>query len=54
MGEFQIRLYKEGGESISKARLCKNGKLNSNAEKNSEKVVAFPAFNAGSCAACAA
>ena len=53
-GLFQFRLRYEDEVSIPKARLCKNGKLNLNAEsKNSNKVVAFPTFGAASCA-CAA
>ena len=45
----------EGGEEKHTGGLGsdKNGKLNLNAEKNSEKVVAFPAYRAGSMA-CAA
>ena len=53
-GLFQFRLRYEGDVSIPKARLCKNGTLNLNAEsKNSNKVVAFPTFGAQSYA-CAA
>lgn len=54
MGQFQFRLRRRGDVSIPKARLCKNGKLNLNAEsKNSNKVMAFPAFG-GQSLACAA
>lgn len=52
-GEFQIRLQAENEKSIPKARLCKNGNLNLNAESNDSKVIAFPARHAAS-VACAA
>ena len=50
-GEFQIRLQAEDRKSIPKARLCKNGNLNLNADKKSEKVMAFPARASLACAA---
>lgn len=52
-GEFQIRLQAENRKSIPKARLCKNGNLNLNAESKDSKVVAFPSFR-GASLACAA
>ena len=42
----------EGDVSIPKARLCKNGNLNLNAESKDSKVVAFPVNRAA--VACAA
>lgn len=52
-GEFQIRLRVENEKSIPKARLCKNGNLNLNAESKDSKVIAFPSFRAAG-VACAA
>ena len=52
-GEFQIRLQAENRKSIPKARLCKNGNLNLNAESNDSKVIAFPSNRMAS-VACAA
>lgn len=52
-GLIQFRLRAEEEASIPKARLCKNGNLNLNAESNDSKVVAFPSFS-GVSAACAA
>ena len=53
MGEFQIRLQAEDRKSIPKARLCKNGNLNLNAESKDSKVIAFPSMK-GASVACAA
>ena len=53
-GQLQIRLRAENEKSIPKARLCKNGTLNLNAEsKKDSKVIAFPSVRAAG-VACAA